>query len=216
MCSAVRATAWAGPAARPRSLRGAPGDAQVPTGTTHIAPRASRFALQSPVALLALLALREREGRSPTPSPLLPRSAPAGPGTSAAILGPTGRLSPLQRQDPRVGCTHLLPVGANRPWEPLRGNSRAKWVPTGGLAQGFPPARATAPLIPPPPTELSPRGWTPTSQPGVRTRGGLGGHCRVPAPRPHPTEHHLPPRRAVPSRPAAPRRTGEEEEEGAE
>lgn len=121
--------------------------------------------------------------------------APAAPGTSAAIPGPTGQLFPLQRQDPQAGWTYLLPVGAGCPREPLRGNSRAKWVPTGGLMQGFPPVCTTAPFIPPPPTELSPRGRIPAPQPGVHMRCSGGGHTHrcVPVPRPHPPSitYHL-------------------------
>lgn len=153
--------------------RGAPGDAQVLAGTTHVTPRAPRLALQSPVALLTLLALWDRR-TSPVPSPMLPHLAPSGPGTSAGIPGPTGQSSLLRCRDPRGGWTHLLPIGTGCPRDPLRGKSGAKWVPTGGLVQGFPPARATAPFIPPPPPELSPRGRTPTPQPGVRTRRGGG------------------------------------------
>lgn len=52
--------------------------AEYPPGTTHITARAARLALESPVALLTLLALGDRR-ESPAPPPLCRGSSPPSP-----------------------------------------------------------------------------------------------------------------------------------------
>jgi len=166
---------------RPRGMpQGCPGDAPGPPITTHIAPRAPRLALQSPVAFLTLLALRDRR-TAPTPSPSATHVGtgrswqlcrhPGTPGAvvPAAMLGPTGGLdSPSARR-------RRPPLGPPA-WEQHGG---CPWV---GSCRGS--------LLPPPPPLLSshPAGSSrpdphAPAQGTHETREG-GDHGWVPVPQP--------------------------------
>lgn len=103
----------------PRGCSGTP-------STTHITPWPPRLALQSPVALLTLLALRDRQ-TSPMLFLMLHGWAAAGPGTH---LRTQRAVVPAAGLGPMTGLTFcpLVPVGPGSPCMGTAGQSGCPWV----------------------------------------------------------------------------------------